>query len=472
MQMACRKELRFMQQATQQRELPERMSWARAMVFGIGFFLLAALLVGQIPGYVYNAMTSSSLQTFENGTFSLGLICLAGFAIVMIILFLFDPKPVVPPVLVAGVGIVLSVVGLVVTVWAAATNNQFFPTAKTSFIPLLGGNALWFQPEAVDLVAIGLTILFVGLAAVFYGVLALREKSNPDRRDLGTTPAIRIMMIVSSLLLIVFLYDYNYHPFPDVIGNVLVGIAVFLALGALALRLHYLMRPVRKRTMPGLYAIGALGLAQTGALFLVLWFVAYPLLAWIHPMPVLGSFLTNCTRESVVPGTCSFSQDAGYIIDALITTNFFVALLAAVAVWKSKRNLVIIGSIVITAVLALTTLVMHDVPEELPTAMMLTAGLLILGTVWTMTARNEFAVVGENNLGCLGQWLVMGTCLFVYLSAFAFFSIANFATEETPPNVPSPVNTAGATDAFVMFALFAILGVIQFFFLTRNRYRV
>lgn len=468
-----------MQQATQQRELPERMSWARAMVFAIGFFLLAALLVGQIPGYVYNAMTSSSLQTFESGSFSLGLICLAGFAIVMIILLLFDPKPVVPPVMVTGVGVILSLIGLAIAIAAAATNNQFFPAAlpasgqaANTFLPLLGGSVLWFQPQAIDLVAIGLTILFVGLAAVFYGVLALREQSNPDRRDLGTTPAVRIMMIVSSILLIVFLYSYNYHVFPDVIGNVLIGIAVFLALGSLALRLHYLMRPVRKKTMPGLYAIGALGLAQTGALFLVLWFVAYPLLAWLHPLPVLGSFLTNCTREAVVPGTCSFSQDAGYIVDAIITTNFFVAMLAAVAVWKTKRNLIVIGSVVILGVLGLTTLVMHDTPAELPTAMMLTAGLLILGTVWTITARNEFAVVGENNLGCLGQWLVMGTCLFVYLSAFAFFSIANFATEETPPNIPNPVNTAGATDAFVMFALFAILGIIQFFFLTRNRYRV
>jgi hypothetical protein len=471
-----------MQQATQQRETPERISWARAIIFGIGFFLLASLLVGQIPGYVYNAMTSSSLQQFENGTFSLGLICLAGFVIVMIILLLFDPKPVVPPVLVAGVGVVLSVIGLAITIWAGHGANQFYPVTPpanqtgSTFLPLLGGSALWFQPQAVDLVAVGLTIIFVGLAALFYGVLALREQSNPDRRDLGTTPAVRIMMIVSSLLLIVFLYGSNYNAMPGVVENVVVGIAVFLALGAFALRLHYLMRPVRKRTMPGLYAIGALGLAQTGVLFLVLWFVAYPLLAWIHPMPVLGAFLSNCTRETVVPGTCSFSQDAGYIVDALITTNFFVALLAAVAVWKSKRNLVVIGSIVIVGVLALTTLVMHDTAAELPTAMMVTAGILILATVWTITARNEFAVVGESNLGCLGQWLVMGTCLFAYLAAFAFFSMASFPATETPPNIPSPAvastNVPGTTDAIVMFAICAILGGIQFFFLTRNRYRV
>src|SRR5690349_19398125 len=99
MQAACRKELRFMQQVTQKRELPERMSWARAMIFAIGFFLLSAILVGQIPGYVYNAMTASSLVEFERGTFSLGLICLACFAVIMVIEFLFDPKPVISPVL-------------------------------------------------------------------------------------------------------------------------------------------------------------------------------------------------------------------------------------------------------------------------------------------------------------------------------------------------------------------------------------
>ncbi|GCF08834.1 hypothetical protein [Dictyobacter arantiisoli] len=461
-----------MQQVSQQRELPERMSWARAMVFAIGFFLLAALLVGQIPGYIYNAMTSSSLQTFESGAFTLGLTCLASFIVIMFIVMLFDPKPVFPPIILTVLGVILALVGLGVTYWAATSGNQFYPTAKSDFAPLLGGKVLWFQAGALDLVALGLIILFVGLAAIFYSVLAIGEQRNPDRRDLGTTPAIRIMLIISSLLLIVFLYGYHYNAISGVVQNVLIGIATFLALGAFALRLHYLMRPARKRTMSALYAVGALGLAQTGALLIVFAIVAYPLLAFLHPLPVLGSFLVNCTRQTVVPGSCSFSQDAGYIVDAIITSSFFGAMLAAVWAWKSQRNLVVVGSVAIGAVLALTALLMHDTPAMLPTAMMMCAGILIVTTIWTITARREFAVVGENNLGCLGQWLVVGTCLFVYLSAFAFFSIANFATEETPPNIPNPVNTAGATDSFVMFALFAVLGIIQFFFLARNRYRV
>ena len=47
-----------MQQA-QQREIPERMSWARAMIFGVGFFFLSAILVGQLPSFIFNLMTNS-----------------------------------------------------------------------------------------------------------------------------------------------------------------------------------------------------------------------------------------------------------------------------------------------------------------------------------------------------------------------------------------------------------------------------
>ncbi|MBV8695303.1 MAG: hypothetical protein JO183_07440, partial [Ktedonobacteraceae bacterium] len=55
-----------MQQA-QQREMPERISWARAMIFGVGFFFLGALLIGQVPGYIYLEMTAASLEGFEQG---------------------------------------------------------------------------------------------------------------------------------------------------------------------------------------------------------------------------------------------------------------------------------------------------------------------------------------------------------------------------------------------------------------------
>jgi hypothetical protein len=100
-------------------------------------------------------------------------------------------------------------------------------------------------------------------------------------------------------------------------------------------------------------------------------------------------------------------------------------------------------------------------------------------------ARREFAIVGENNLGCLGMWLVVGTCLLIYLAAFAFFSIPVFPTDPTAPNIPfssgtiippyappGGLPTPGQPDAVVMLVLLGILAAIQFFFLMRNRYKV
>src|SRR5207302_855249 len=367
-----------MQQA-QQREIPERMSWARAMIFAVGYFFIAALLIGQIPGYIYNQMTSASLQGLELGMIALAATCLAGFVVIQVIVLLFDPKPVIPPVVFSALGTVLTLCGLMIALAAGMTGNQYFTNANSSWFPLLGGKVLWFEPGAIDLVMVGLAVLFVGVAMVFYSVLATRERNNPDRRDLGTTPAIRGMIIAAIMILILFMVGYTlfndnglaYAISPgnpvqaqliiDAILYIWLGAAIFLALGAFALRLHYLMRPVRKRTMSVLYIVGALGLAQTGAIFLVLWVVVYPLLALIHPWIFigLGSYLTNCARPSVVPASCSFTQDAASIVDTIITSSFFGLLLAAIWAWKSHRNLVIISSVVTTAVIGATALLVH-----------------------------------------------------------------------------------------------------------------
>ncbi len=465
-------------QQVQQRELPERISWARAMIFAVGFFFIAAMLIGQLPSYFYNQMTASTLEGFEQGSLALGVTCLAGFAIIQVIMLLFDPKPVIPPVILTGLGAILSLAGAALALWVSLTGNQYFPKASTAFAPLLSGKFLWFQANAVDFVMIGLAILWVGLAMIFYSILAMGEMRNPDRRDLGTTPAIRWMLVGSILLLIIFMVAYTYVQNLEAKGlvttlvNVLLAAAVFMAFGAFALRMHYLMRPVRKRTMAGLYAIGALGLAQFGAVLILLWLVAYPLIALIHPWTFigLGKYLTNCARETAVPVSCSFSQDAGYLFDAIITTNFFVLLMGAVWAWRSNRNLVVVGSVVITATIAASALLVHTAPKQITTAMMVCIGILVLSAIWSSVARREFAVVGENNLGCLGMWLVMGTCLFIYLAAFAFFSMPAFNPIETPPNIP--FTSGSSTDAFVMLVLLGVLAGIQFFFLTRNRYKV
>jgi hypothetical protein len=488
-------------------QVPERMSWARAMIFAVGFFLISAILIGQLPSTIFAYMTASRLGDFERLCLGIGVVCMAGFVIVQVIMLLFDPKPLLPPAIFVGLGVVLALAGLVLTVWATTTGcapavldvhgkydyakvtcNQYFPSASMSILPLLGGHFLWFQEDAIDFSMLGLVTIGVGLAMVFYGSLALGELRNPDRRDLGTTPAIRWMIIGSILLLMLFLFIHTANGFATVSSNifphnpfyafklsqliisVILGIATIMALGAFALRLHYLMRPIRKKTMSALYAVGALGLAQTGAIFIVLWIVAYPLLALIHPWTFLGlgHFLTICTTTDV-PASCSYSQDAGYLVDAIVTTNFFLAVMAAIWAWKSHRNLVIISSVVLIAVMGALALVLHTSGSAWSSALMVCVALLILAAIMTSVSRREFAVIGEQNLGCLGMWLIVGTCLLIYLAAFAFFSMPKFGEGETPPNIA--FEPGASSDAFQMLILLGVLAGIQFFFLIRNRYK-
>src|SRR5438105_2676649 len=193
-----------MQQA-QQREVPERISWARAMIFAVGFFFIAAILIGQIPGYINLAMTASSLVGFEQGILALAVVCLAGFIVIQVVFLLFDPKPVIPPIVFGVLGVPLALAGLAIILWASYTNNQYFPTKNVTWFPLLGGNVLWFPPLSFDLIMLGAAIMGVGVVLVFFSILALREQRNPDRSDAGTTFAVRVMISLGITFLIVFM---------------------------------------------------------------------------------------------------------------------------------------------------------------------------------------------------------------------------------------------------------------------------
>src|SRR5207302_2457556 len=132
-------------------------------------------------------------------------------------------------------------------------------------------------------------------------------------------------------------------------------------------------------------AVGALGLAQTGVLLLAIWFLMYPLIAWMHGWTFigLGDYLTVCGKKSAIPQSCAFSAQAGYIIDAVVTTNFFVLLLIAVWAWKSQRNLVVISCVLTTAVLGLAALLVNTGPAVVLLALLLCGAVLVLATIWT-----------------------------------------------------------------------------------------
>ena len=116
-------------QQVQQQGVPERISWARALIFAVGFFLIAAILIGQLPGYIYLQATAASLQGLEIGALGLGLVCLGGFVIVQVIVLLFDPKPVVPPIIFTGLGTILSLGGVASTFMVYA-DGMFQCSAK------------------------------------------------------------------------------------------------------------------------------------------------------------------------------------------------------------------------------------------------------------------------------------------------------------------------------------------------------
>ncbi|HEX7736969.1 MAG TPA: hypothetical protein VF458_19135 [Ktedonobacteraceae bacterium] len=493
-----------MQQA-QQRDAGERISWARALIFGVGFFFLAALLIGQIPSFINSEMTSSSLIGMEQGMLALAFVCFGGFLVVQAIVMLFDPKPVVPPAIFIGLGFIVAILGTALIFWAVITGNQTVPSPTTDVASVLGGKFLWFPENAVDLVALGATMVFVGVAWMFYGFLARGEQYNPDRRDLGATPLVRGLLVTGTVLLIAFAFLFSFVS-PDglaklinptcataisktcnwstglfwvnTVYNLILVAAIFCTLGAFALRLHYLMRPTRKNTMNVLYAVGV-NLAPIGAICLAAWFAAYPFVGWLHMLPGLGDFFTVCARKSAIPQSCAFSQEGGNLIGSIITTANFGLLMAAVWAWKTKRNLVVIGSVTIAVVLGLATLLTHieyDPSDayQATIALMLCGGSLVLATIWTNVSRREFAVVGEKPLGCLGMWLLVGTSLFVYIAAFALFSIPGFHDTET--NIPfSPGAIIGSKpqlDALVVATIMGLLAAIQFYYLVRNRYRV
>jgi hypothetical protein len=192
-----------------------------------------------------------------------------------------------------------------------------------------------------------------------------------------------------------------------------------------------------------------------------------------------------CARKSAIPQSCAFAQAGGDLIGSILTTNGFVILMAAVWAWRTKRNMVVIGSLLVAGLLGLATLLTHSNidladPYQGTIALVLCGAGVLMAIIWTNVSRREFAVVGEKPLGCLGMWLLVGAALFIYIAAFAFFSIPGF--HETETNIPffpgalvgirTPGATLPALDALVVVVIVGLLAAVQFYFLMRNRYRV
>ncbi|HEU5369740.1 MAG TPA: hypothetical protein VFU69_14805, partial [Ktedonobacterales bacterium] len=238
-----------------------------------------------------------------------------------------------------------------------------------------------------------------------------------------------------------------------------------LAFGAVQIWFLPVMIAERRRYMPAAYLIVAFGLLPMFVIFLVLFLVGYPLVNWIHSWDGTN-FLTVCAVKTDVPATCTFTQYSGYILVTLANGAFFTAGLAAIYWWRKNRQAVILSMVVGFLLCAFAAVVIHT-DTQLRVALFVGIAVLLMAMVWTYSTRHEYASTAAVQLGCAGQWLVLGTVILVYLAGFAFFSFQEFfETEALGINYiggPSQLH-----DAFWSLLVFGGLALVQFVLLSRR----
>ncbi len=474
-----------MQQLRTQEQPEQRMSWARAIVLAAGLFFVAMILMNQLPGYIFTIFTDANLIHLEQGMLDLALVSLGLAILLMVVLFLFDPKPIIPPVLVAGFGAVLFIAGLVGLILVFVTGHQFLPD-NPDFPPGTGGTLFgpnWIQAGSIDLTAVSMIALGTGFGVLVYALIAwagFRKGLTGPARDFLAWG----MAIISAILLAIYVVLYTFqgdailglnNTAALVVGNVMLGIALLLAFAALQIWFLPVMIAERRRYMPAAYLIVAFGLMPMFVIFLALFLLAYPAVYWIHSWDTTN-FLTGCSVKTDIPASCTFTQYTGYIIATIANGQFFVAGLVAIRWWNKNRPAVILSIVVSFLFCAFAAVAVHtDASEQIPVeplreALFIGTGVLLLAMIWTYSTRHEYASTAALPLGCVGQWLVLGTVILVYLAGFAFFSLQEFfdSKELGISYAPGPNQLH---DAFWSFILLGGLALVQFVLLAR-RYRL
>jgi hypothetical protein len=467
-------------QQVRTREQPEqRMSWVRAIVLAAGLFFVAMILTSQLPGYIFTVFTSARLAHLEQGMLDLALVSLGLSILLMVVLFLFDPKPIVPPALVALFGLVLFALGLAGMIFVYTSGHQFLPDRLpdgTDFPAGSGGTlfgSIWLQPQSIDLTAISMIVMGTGFGVFVYAWLAWRGYRGGltgARRDILTWVA----AIISAILMVLYIVLYTFQgdnifglgrDAALIVGNIMLGIALMLAFAAIQIWFLPVMIAERRRYMPAAYLIVVMGLVPLVVIFLALFLAAYPLVYWIHQHDPTN-FLTVCAVKEDIPGSCTFTEYTGYIIATLANGQFFVLGLLAIRFWNKNRPAVILSTVVSFLLCAFAAVVIHT-DEQMRVALFIGTGVLLLALIWTYSTRHEYAPVAPMQLGCAGQWLVLGTVILVYLAGFAFFSLQEFfETEALGINYAPGPNQLH--DAFWSFLVVAGLGGLQLVLLARR----
>ncbi len=480
--------------AAPQREHEQPMSWARATLIAVGFFFMAAILIAQVPGYFFNISTNAKLALMEQGFLALGLVSVGLGVLAFEISFLYDPKPLIPWPLFGLVGAAITAVGgfFIYQVTTGAW-HEFLPDAVTSSAVVNGKqtvtttywpdphkaylfNPIWFQPQSIDLAAVGEIGLFIGLGMLVIALLnpvVLSGRLN----GLGRTIITRVCITASLALVAYWLTIYTFAPIvfnpknfvKGAIGNVMLFAALGLALFALLVWLLPTMVNARAQFMPSVYLHGVVGLlGNIGIPLLVIWAVVYPLVFVIHKVDS-QQFWVQCSQVSNIPGSCTFTPFTGYIICAIVFSIPFGLFMMGLYFWSTRRNSIVLAGTFALVWIGLGATVIHvSDPTQTPFGLLIATSIAILAFVWTWGTQREFAPTAAEQLGCVGQWLVLGTLLLIYLMGFSLLSMPSFFEIEALALFYQP-GPGGLHDAFWGLLLMGGLAALQFTILTQRR---
>jgi hypothetical protein len=484
------------------REHEKPMSWARAMLIATGFFFVTAILLGQLPSYVYTVVTLSTLARMEQGFFALGLLALGLGMLCFELSFLYDPRPLIPWQLFAVLGAGIAAVGTFIvyqvsvginatSVFGIAGWSHFLPDVirngdNVSYWPVANQPYLfhpaWFQAQSIDLASVGMIAILTGVGMLGFAVLCpfvLSGRLMGPTRDLLVRLSLGLAVVIAGIWLTAFTFAADavlpktgaHGPF----ANILLFIALMLALFGLQVWLLPIMVANRQQFMPAVYLHGVVGLIGMVAVpLLILWAIVYPVVNAIHNVDT-NQFWVQCSQKSNIPGSCTFTQFTGYIICAIVFTNLFALLIAGIYFWSTRRNTVVLGGTIGMVFLGLAVTVLHSQVTadqgfaELPLSLMVATGVIVGAFIYTWATQREFASTVPAQLGCLGQWLVFGTLMMIFLFGFAFFSFPRLFELESGLAFFSNAGPHQLHDAFWVALLMAALIILQFVLLIRRQ---
>ena len=479
-------------QHTMNRDGGGPMSWPRALVLATGFFFISVIFLGQIPSFFSLVFTQATLHTMSQSMLSLGLLSVGIALIAITASFLYDPKPLsrLFPPLFGLIGLVIMAAGVAAMFFVLTSGHEFFP--DQTIVHTAAGlqqvnwpdpghgwflNQYWFQPQSVDIGAIGFVALVTGGGVLSYALLYYpysRGQLTPAVTSLLTRASVGIAGALVLAYLTVYTFSASATTKQNAGGwweNIILAVALVLVLFALQVWLLPVMTAPgnRQKFMPNFYLHGVMLLTNVAAPLLALFVVVYPVVNWAYGLDLTNGYWVQCAVKSDIPNSCTFTPYVGYIVAGVVSGMLFTFMIAAGALWKSKPGFVRLGSTFAFVFASLALVATHlNLPAETPIALVLGIGVAVLGLIWTIATQREFVPVAARNvaLGCTGQWLVWGTALFIYLAGFALFSFPSFLDTEQNLIVFQGQNTIH--DAYWALLLMTALGAMQFAFLSRR----